>query len=175
MAVKKYSVSLFMSLVCFLFLFSASFAVADAQQKILKKVETHQFRLYEAPSKRDAYSATYPIKLDEMGMITVNADIGGGKIKGNENPFKLWIIDARGIKEDSNKIDKKYIKRTTTFKRLGCVTYPVDALELNQTKGEYVIMISNLSKESHGVGTITISYPAKEEKPREAKERYKRD
>ena len=158
--------------VAYLFLFFITVpAASDAQQKRLERVDEHRFALYAAQSKNNAYSVTYNIKLDDLGMISVNASIGGGKIKGNENPFKLWIVDARGISDDTNKIEKKYIKKTTHFHKVGGLNYAVDSSDLKQTKGEFVIIISNTSKESHGVGTIKISYPAQEEK----KERYKRD
>lgn len=173
---KKSLIAILISLTCFFSFSVIAPSVAVAEQKRLKKEESHKFTLYEAPSKRDAYSQKFLIKLDEAGMITVNASVGGGKIKGNENPFKLWIVEARGIHEDTNKIEKKYIKQTARFKRLGFVDYPVDSLALDQTKGEYAILISNLSKKSHGVGTITITYPAKDEKPgEEAGKRHKRD
>lgn len=150
-----------------------------ASSKRMERVDEHRFQLYEAPSKGNPYSMHYNIRLEEMGMITVQASIGGGKIKGDENPFKLSIIDARGISTDTNKIEKKYIKKTSQFHKIGAVNYAVDSLELKQTNGEYIIIISNLSKESHGVGTIKITYPAKaekeppaaeEKKPRERKE-----
>lgn len=159
---------------CLFFSFSA--VHADAQKKRLERTDEHRFRLYEAPSKNNAYSVQYNIKLEDLGMISVSAIIGGGKIKGHENAFKLWIVDARGIKDDTNKIEKKYIKKTVNFHKLGTVAYPIDASDFNQSKGKFVIIISNTSKESHGVGTIKITYPAQEEKtiseekPRERKQ-----
>jgi len=134
----------------------------SASQKRLEKIDTHKFRLFEAPGKNDPYSAMYSIQLDEIGMIEVKATVGGGKIKGNENPFRIWIVEANGVKNDTNQIEKKYIKSSSFFQRLGAANYAVDSSALNQTKGKYVIILSNVSKESHGVGTLTISYPAKE-------------
>lgn len=155
---------------------SISAVHADTQKKRLQRTDEHKFTLYEAASKNNPYSVQYNIKIEDLGMISVSAIIGGGKIKGNGNVFKLWIVDARGIKDDTNKIEKKYIKKTANFHKLGAVTYPIDASDFSQSNGAFVIIISNTSKESHGVGTIKITYPAQEEKtiseekPRERKQ-----
>ncbi|PKL48764.1 MAG: hypothetical protein CVV37_07860 [Nitrospira bacterium HGW-Nitrospira-1] len=129
-------------------------------QKRLKKVESHKFTLYNAPKKNDPYSVQFPIKLDENGLISVDVEIGGGRIRGDGNPFRILIVQARGNKDDTNRIENKYIKKTSYFRTKGTANYPVDASEFQQTNGEYVIIISNLGIGSHGVGTVTFTYPA---------------
>ncbi|HSV95828.1 MAG TPA: hypothetical protein VLM75_02710 [Spirochaetota bacterium] len=136
-----------------------------ARQERLEKTETHRFTLYQAPGgERDPYSVQFPIKLDEPGLITANIEVGGGKIKGGEgSPFKVWIVEAKGIQDEkTNNIPDRYIKKKERFKTKSSINYPVDAGELTRTGGEYVVLLSNLGKGSHGVGTIIITYPARE-------------
>lgn len=138
---------------------------AEIGQHRLKKVETHKYTLYPAPGgKEDPYSVQFPIKLDEPGLITVDVEVGGGRIKGDGDPFKVWIVEAAGIQDSkTNKIEKRYIQKVGTFRTKESISYPVDAGELVRTKGEYVILLSNLRTKSHAVGTIIITYPARED------------
>lgn len=140
-------------------------ARAEVGQYRLKKVETHRYTLYPAPGgKEDPYSVQFPIKLDEPGMITVDVEVGGGRIKGDGDPFKVWIVEAAGLhNEKTNNINKRYIQKVGTFRTKESISYPVDAGELVRTKGEYVILLSNLRTKSHAVGTIIITYPARED------------
>lgn len=153
-----------------LFVFISA-GVAGVGQERLKKTETHKYTLLPAPGgDNDPYSVTFPITLEEPGLITVDVEVGGGRIKHDGSPFKAWIVEAAGINwEKTNKIQKKYIKKVGMFKTKESINYGVDAGELARTKGEYVIFLSNLSKGSHAVGTVVITYPAK------SKERHKRD
>lgn len=164
--------------------FLVSTAIVDsglsaAGQQRLKKTETHKYTLYPAPGgESDPYSVRFPIKLEEPGLITVDVEVGGGKIKGGEgSPFKVWIIEAKGIQDEkTNKIQNRYIKKIDRFKEKASINYAVDAGELNRTDGEYVIMLSNLGKGSHAVGTIVITYPAEEKKASPGdRTRHKRD
>jgi hypothetical protein len=156
--------------VALIFVFVLS-GMAEVGQKRLKKTESHKYTLYPAPGgDDDPYSVRYPITLEEAGLITVEVEVGGGKIKGGETPFKVWIVETAGVNDEkTNKIQKKFIKKTDKFKKSSSMNYAVDAGELVRTKGEYTIFLSNLSKGSHAVGTIVISYPA------QPKERHKRD
>ena len=143
----------------------------EAGQERLKKTEKHKYTLLPAPGgENDPYSVTFPITLEEPGLITVDVEVGGGRIKHDGSPFKAWIVETAGINWDkTNKIQKKYTKKIGMFKTKESIYYGVDAGEFARTKGEYTIMLSNLSKGSHAVGTIVITYPAK------SKERHKRD
>ena len=95
------------------------------------------------------------------------------EMEGESIEFPILYYDFRTISgtftAKTNKIKKQYIKKIEMFKTKGSIYYGVDAGELVRTKGEYVIMLSNLSKVSHAVGTIVITYPA------ESKARHKRD
>ncbi len=153
-------------------------AAAGQGQERLKRTETHKFTLLEAPaSGTDPYSVRFPIKLDEPGLITVDVEVGGGRIKGDGSPFKVWIVEAAGIQDEkTNKINHKYIKRAEMFRTKESITYPVDAGELVRTKGEYMVMLSNLSAKSHAVGTIIITYPAEPEaREKVSGQRHKRE
>jgi len=159
------------SLSFLLFFVIISSGAVEAGQERLKRTETHKYTLLPAPGgENDPYSVRFPITLDEQGLITVDVEVGGGRIKHDGSPFKVWIVEAAGINDEkTNKIEKKYIKKQGMFKTKESIYYGVDAGELARTKGEYMIMLSNLSKKSHAVGTIVITYPA------ESKERHKRD
>ncbi len=152
---------------------------AEVGQHRLKKTETHKYTLYPAPDgAKDPYSVSYPIKLDELGLITVNVEVGGGAIRGDGEPFKVWIVEAAGIHDKkTNHIDDRYIKKTGRFRTKESIYYPVDAGELARTKGEYVVLLSNLARKSHAVGTIVITYPAREQQgdTQEPRKRHKRD
>jgi hypothetical protein len=145
--------------------------VVEAGQERLKRTETHKYTLLPAPGgESDPYSVRFPIKLDEPGLITVDVEVGGGRIKHDGSPFKVWIVEVAGINDEkTNKIKKQYIKKIGMFKTKESIYYGVDAGELARTKGEYMIFLSNLSRGSHAVGTIVITYPAK------SIERHKRD
>lgn len=145
--------------------------VVDAGQERLKKTEKHKYTLLQAPGgKKDPYSVTFPIALDEPGLVTVDVEVGGGRIKYDGSPFKAWIVEAAGINwEKTNQIENKYIKKTGMFKQKESIHYGVDAGEFTRTKGKYVVILSNLSKASHAVGTVVITYPAK------TTQRHKRD
>lgn len=181
---KKRVTGLFASLACLLFLMTLSTGTLAAGQNRLKKTETQKYTLYPAPAKHDAYSTQYPITLQEPGLITVKAHVGGGKLTG-KHPLRIWIVEAAGVhNEETNKIDRKYIKREVHFKAKDTsVSLPVDAGDLARTKGKYVIFLSNLSMDSHAVGTITITYPASGEAAASAaskqegqpRQRHKRD
>lgn len=169
---------------CCAFLFLVSAAIVDsdlsaAGQERLKKTETHKYTLYPAPGgESDPYSVRFPITLDEPGLITVDVEVGGGKIKGGEgSPFKVWIVEAKGIQDHkTNKIQNRYIKKIDRFKEKASINYAVDAGELTRTGGEYVVLLSNLGKGSHAVGTIVISYPAEKKKDSPGtRTRHKRD
>jgi hypothetical protein len=169
--VRNRSSVLFVSLsYLFLFVFIST-GVVEAGQERLKKTETHKYTLLPAPGgENDPYSVTFPITLEEPGLVTVDVEVGGGRIKHHGSPFKVWIVEAAGINwEKTNQIQNKYIKKIGMFKTKESIYYGVDAGEFARTKGEYVIFLSNLSKGSHAVGTVVITYPAK------SKERYKRD
>ena len=166
------------------FAFLVSTAIVDsglsaAGQERLKKTETHKYTLYPAPGgESDPYSVQFPIKLDEPGLISVNVEVGGGKIKGGEgSPFKVWIVEAKGIQDEkTNKIQNRYIKKMDRFKEKASINYAVDAGELVRTGGEYMVLLSNLGKGSHAVGTIVITYPAEEKKDSPGpRTRHKRD
>jgi len=159
------------SLSFLLFFVIISSGAVEAGQERLKRTETHKYTLLPAPGgENDPYSVRFPITLDEQGLITVDVEVGGGRIKHDGSPFKVWIVEAAGINDEkTNKIEKKYIKKQGMFKTKESIYYGVDAGELARTKGEYMIMLSNLSKKSHAVGTIVITYPA------ESKARHKRD
>jgi hypothetical protein len=148
-----------------------SAGLVEAGQERLKRTETHKYTLLPAPGgENDPYSVRFPITLEEPGLITVDVEVGGGWIKHDGSPFKAWIVEAAGINDEkTNKIQNKYIKKQGMFKTKESIYYGVDAGEYTRTKGEYMIMLSNLSKKSHAVGTIVITYPA------ESKERHKRD
>ncbi len=169
---KKLLIALCLSLMYVLSVFITDSGLSAAGQQRLKKTETHKYTLYPAPGgESDPYSVRFPIKLDEPGLITVDVEVGGGKIKGGDgSPFKVWIIEAEGTQDEkTNKIQKKYIKKAERFKTKESINYAVDAGELVRTGGEYFIFLSNLSKGSHAVGTVVITYPA------EARTRHKRD
>jgi len=159
------------SLSLLLFFVIISSGAVEAGQKRLKRTETHKYTLLPAPGgENDPYSVRFPITLDEPGLITVDVEVGGGRIKHDGSPFKVWIVEAAGINDEkTNKIEKKYIKKQGMFKTKESIYYGVDAGELARTKGKYIIMLSNLSKKSHAVGSIVITYPA------ESKARHKRD
>jgi len=156
-----------MFMVPFLFILTVSFLATDTlnagEDKIIRKTDSHHFRLTNAPSKHDAYSIHYPITVEGIGKIRVIAHVKGGKIKGKK-PFKLWIVDARGIKKTTNVIPKKYIKKVGTFKKKGKIDYPVDSGMLYQTDGKFVVILSNRSTKSQVSGEIAIMYSAKEKK-----------
>jgi len=177
--VKKFLTALCISLAYVLFIFMTETGVTAAGQERLKKTETHKYTLYPAPGgESDPYSVQFPIKLDEPGLITVNVEVGGGKIKGGEgSPFKVWIVEAKGIQDEkTNKIPDRYIKKKDRFKTKSSINYAVDAGELTRTGGEYVVLLSNLGKGSHAVGTIVITYPAEEVKDSPGtRKRVKRD
>lgn len=144
---------------------------AEAGQERLKRTETHKYTLLPAPGgESDPYSVRFPIKLDEPGLITVDVEVGGGRIKHDGSPFKVWIVETAGVNDEkTNRIEKRYIKKHAMFKTKESIYYGVDAGELVRTKGEYMVFLSNLSTKSHAVGTIVITYPA------ESKARHKRD
>lgn len=164
---------------CLLILAISSPVSAAVGQQRLKKSETHKYTLYPAPGgEKDPYSVYFPVKLDEPGLITVDVEVGGGKIKGGEgSPFKVWIVEAAGVKDKkTNNIQNKYIKKKDRFKTKESINYAVDAGELARTGGEYVILLSNLGKGSHAVGTIVITYPAMEKQDSSVpRQRVKRD
>jgi hypothetical protein len=161
--------SVFLTL-ALVFVFVSS-GMADVGQKRLKRTETHKYTLYPAPGGNDdPYSVRFPITIEEPGLITVDVEVGGGQIKGGGSPFMVWIVQTAGVNDEkTNKIQNKYIKKKEKFKTKESINYAVDAGELARTKGEYMIFLSNLSKGSHAVGTIIITYPA------QSKERHKRD
>ncbi len=168
---KKRSTILFASLSYLIIFVFVSTGMAEAGQERLKKTETHKFTLLPAPGgEDDPYSVRFPITLEEPGLITVDVEVGGGRIKYDGSPFRVWIVETAGINDEkTNRIKKQYIKKKEKFKTKESIYYGVDDGELVRTKGEYMIMLSNLSKASHAVGTIVITYPAK------PNERYKRD
>lgn len=132
--------------------------------KVVKSTETHEFELYNAPSKKDPYSLMYPITVTKAGKIKAILRVRGGKIKvkGKRNmPFRVKIVDARGISRTSNKISKKYTKKTVYFKSRSSIEYAVDDLYLRQSKGKFVIILSNMSTKSTGTGTISLFYAGK--------------
>lgn len=152
---------------------------AEVGQERLKKVETLKYTLYQAPGgKEDPFSVKFPIKLDEPGLISIDVEVGGGAIKGGGEPFRVWIVEAAGIDDEkTNKIEKRYIKKSDMFRTKKSIHHAVDAGELTRTKGEYVVLLSNLSTKSHAVGTIIITYPAREAEadPAGPRKRVKRD
>ena len=157
-----------MFMVTFLFILTVSFTgtgmLYAREDKIIRKTESHDFRLLEAPgSKKDPYSINYPIKVEGIGKIRVIVHIKGGKIK-RKKPFRIWIIDARGNKKNTRKVAKKYRKKSVRFKKKGKANYAVDSGELYRTGGKYIIMLSNLSKVCTARGTIAIMYSVKEKK-----------
>ncbi len=157
------------SVTFFSFLTVALIVPAGGAEKRLKKTEIHKYTLLNAPKHGDPYSVQFPIQLEEPGLISVDVHVGGGKITGKGDPFILRILDARAVRGTTNKLDDKYVKKTVHFRKDKGATYPVDALELQQSKGKYIILLSNVSVGSHIVGKVTISYPA------EQKTRVKRD
>lgn len=170
----KYRISVLCISLSYILLFVfISAGVLEAGQERLKRTETHKYTLLPAPGgDDDPYSVRFPITLEEPGLITVDVEVGGGRIKHDGSPFKVWIVEAAGINDEkTNKIQKQYIKKKEMFKTKESIYYGVDAGELVRTKGEYVIMLSNVSKSSHAVGTIVITYPAK---PEERHKRYEK-
>ncbi|QOX79554.1 hypothetical protein FY034_11600 [Trichlorobacter lovleyi] len=161
--------SMFLSILFLLVTLSSGMVVAG--QERLKRTETHKFTLLPAPGgENDPYSVRFPITLDEPGLITVDVEVGGGRIKHDGSPFKVWIVETAGINDEkTNRIEKRYIKKLAKFKTKEAIYYGVDAGELVRTKGEYTVYLSNLSTKSHAVGTVVITYPA------EPQARHKRD
>jgi len=171
-------VSGIMLFVFFMVIACAGSALAGKGQERLQRTETHKFTIYEAPGgEDDPYSVRFPITLDEPGLITVDVEVGGGRIKHDGSPFKVWIVEAAGLRDEkTNKINNKYIKKQEKFKMKESISYAVDAGELARTKGEYVVMISNLSTKSHAVGTVVITYPAGPQAREKVEgQRHKRD
>lgn len=168
---KKLRMGLCLSL-SYLFLASIIPAgIVEAGQERLKSTETHKYTLLPAPDGADdPYSVRFPITLEEPGLITVDVEVGGGRIKHDGSPFRVWIVETAGINDEkTNRIQKQFIKKKEKFKTKESIYYGVDAGELVRTKGEYMVLLSNVSKGSHAVGTVVITYPAK------PKQRHKRD
>jgi len=136
------------SLSFLLFFVIISSGAVEAGRERLKRTETHKYTLLPAPGgENDPYSVRFPITLDEPGLITVDVEVGGGRIKHDGSPFKAWIVEAAGINDEkTNKIEKKYIKKQGMFKTKESIYYGVDAGELARTKGEYMIMLSGSVK-----------------------------
>ena len=121
-----------------------------------------EVRLYQAPGSKDPYTLFYDIKVKSPGIIRAAVQVTHvSPEKGI--PRRLVGI---GLLPKGN---MKTIRQAICGKDAGKFEYTVDALELEKTKGEYRIIVSNFSKKHRVAARLIARYPGddtrKEEMP----------
>jgi len=121
-----------------------------------------ELMLYPAPKQYDSYSLYYDITLETPGLICTGLEVGGvfPEIQGREN---LLSVSLRTRDEE---IELRFVR----FGRDGgTFSYGVDAYELDRTKGQYRIVVSNWSLQHTVAAKLVAVYPGSEEAEREGK------
>lgn len=126
------------------------------------------FQLERAEGK-NPYSLQYPISVTEPGKIRVYVDGWGHALKDVKGkPIRVWLLDARGIGSGSSAIkhptiERKWILEEQFLSAEGtkgnALQRGVDQVELDLSKGKYIIMLSNVSDDRSFRGEILIAYP----------------
>lgn len=126
------------------------------------------FQLERAEGK-NPYSLQYPIMVTEPGKIRVYVDGWGNALKDVKGkPIRIWLLDARGIGSGSidvkhPTIDRKWVLEEQFLEAGGtkgnALQRGVDQVELGLSKGNYIVMLSNVSDNRSFRGEILIAYP----------------
>jgi len=126
------------------------------------------FQLERAEGK-NPYSLEFPIVLTEPGKIRVYVDGWGNALKDVKGkPIRVWLLDARGIGSGSSNVKHPTIERKWVLEEQflaaqgtkgNALQRGVDQVELDLSKGKYIVMLSNLSDDRSFRGEILIAYP----------------
>ncbi len=114
-----------------------------------------EVRLYPSPGANDPYTLFYDIKVASPGIIRVGAQVL--RVSPDKDiPRRLIGIGLM------RKGEKKTIRQDLGGKDGGKFEYSVDALELEKTKGEYRIIVSNFSRKHNVLAKLVARYPGED-------------
>ncbi|PKL38374.1 MAG: hypothetical protein CVV44_10835 [Spirochaetae bacterium HGW-Spirochaetae-1] len=136
---------------------SESLSVESATERLDQDIT-----MQNATSIRDPYTLMFNINLSAPGRISVHIrkPEGSFHLDKNEKLFRIIIVDARGYHSGSRFLDKKYIRKSVCFKHeRGLVEYSVDSLELDSSKGNFMIFIANFYKKRPYQAHVQLMYP----------------
>lgn len=109
-------------------------------------------RLYPAPRRHDSYSLYYDITIESPGLIRIGLEVS--------NVFPEELGSGKFISVSLRQRDEeKEVRFIELGREGGTFSYGVDAYELNLTKGEYRIVVSNWSLQNTIVAKLVALYP----------------
>lgn len=166
--------SLFRRTVTTVLFFMAVFVFSTMLESSAGETETENLSqvidMFNAVSSKDPYSVMYNINLTAPGRISVliRKPEGTFNLTKRGALFRIMIADARGYQPGSRFIEKKYIRKAVSFQNeRGLVEYSVDSLELEKSKGNFIVLISNYYQKRPYQAYLEIMYPVT--KPAEQK------
>lgn len=128
----------------------SGFAAISAAEELLSL--NQELRLYPAPKQYDSYSLYYDITLDSPGLIRIGLEVDE-TFPDKEGSSKFLSIS---LKQRDEEKEMRFIEFDQAG---GMLTYSVDAYELDQTKGEYRIVVSNWSLQHTVSAKLVALYP----------------
>lgn len=167
LALKEFIMkSLFRRTVTTVLFFMTFFVFSTMSESSAGETETERLSqvidMFTAVSSKDPYSVMYNINLTAPGRISVliRKPEGTFNLTKRGALFRIKIADARGYKPGSRFIEKKYIRKAVSFQNeRGLVEYSVDSIELEKSKGNYIVLISNFYQKRPYQAHLQIMYP----------------
>ncbi len=124
-------------------------AAAHAEQRL---AFAEPVKLYPAPRQHDSYSLYYDITVEYPGLISIGLEVVD---VSPELPGRAKLISISLRQRD----EEKEVRFVELGREGGTFTYGVDAYELNLTKGEYRIVVSNWSQNNTIDAKLVALYP----------------
>lgn len=112
--------------------------------------------LYPAPKQNDSYSLYYDITLKSPGLIRIGLEVDA-VLPETQGQGSFLSISLRQRDEEVE------VRLVPLGREGGTFSYGVDAYELDRTKGEYRIVISNWSLRNTVSARLVALYPGSEE------------
>ncbi len=113
---------------------------------------TEAVKLYPAPSQHDSYSLYYDITIESPGLICIGLEVSD-VFPEVQNRGKFISVSLRQRDEE------REVRFVELGREGGTFSYGVDAYELNLTKGEYRIVVSNWSLQNTIAAKLVALYP----------------
>jgi hypothetical protein len=135
-------------------LMTAGFFLPAPAQELVSFERT--FVLHPAPREYDSYSLYFDIIVKSPGLVRIRLDLENVAPAPNEE-MQFVSVSLRQIE---NEVEVTRIESGPGGMDL---EYGVDAYELDRTKGEYRIVISNWSRDHTAVARIVAWYPGEED------------
>jgi hypothetical protein len=127
--------------------------LAGAAERLSLKEE---IKLHPAPDPKDPYTLFYDIRVKSPGVIRMGVDPFSVS-PDKDIPHRLVGIGLL------RKGETKVIKQEIGGKEGGKLEYSIDALELERTRGEYRVIVSNFSRKHTLLAKLVVLYPGAEE------------